>query len=293
MGSKSSHNSFANVEPQNESLRNFIAKYCPYVTIVIPAYNEAKNIGLVIDGVKKYSNKIIVVDDGSRDQTAEVAKAHGAHVIRHDCNFGKGKALRRGLKAALGFEKTRYIITLDSDNQHCPDDIPSLLAVLLREKADIVVGRRMVFDSKSQFMPPHRLWSNFVTSSFLRFFIGFKIRDVQSGYRCYRRKIVAKTVDSLKKSHFDMETEILLQSWLHYRAYITDAPVKMLYGQGEGSEMRLITDTWRWFTTVLEKLVDVESYRLPLPRSSRLGAIGLILFELGFALSPFLLALFL
>ncbi|MFX0061629.1 MAG: glycosyltransferase family 2 protein [Candidatus Hermodarchaeota archaeon] len=292
MGFKSSPTSSTNVKSQNENLKKFITKYRPYVTIVIPAYNEAKNIGLVIDGVKKYSNRIIVVDDGSRDQTAEVAKAHGADVIQHARNSGKGKALRRGLKAALEFEKTRYIITLDSDNQHCPDDIPSLLAVLLREKADIVVGRRIIFDSKSQFMPPHRLWSNFVTSSFLRFFIGFKIRDVQSGYRCYRRKIVAKTVDSLKKSHFDMETEILLQAWLHYRAFITDAPVKMLYGQGEGSEMRLITDTWRWFITVLEKLVDVESYRLPLPRTSRFGAIGLILFELGFAFSPFLLALF-
>ncbi|MFX0093447.1 MAG: glycosyltransferase family 2 protein, partial [Candidatus Hodarchaeota archaeon] len=172
---------FEGAPSQTESLKKFIAKYRPFIAVVIPGYNEAQKIGIVINNVKKYSDKIIVVDDGSRDQTATVAATNGAHVVRHSRNQGKGRALRTGFKAALEDETTRYIFTMDADNQHCPDDIPTLLAVLLQKKADIVVGKRVIFESQDQFMPIHRLGSNFVTSTYLRIFIGFKIKDVQCG----------------------------------------------------------------------------------------------------------------
>ncbi|EHR79127.1 glycosyl transferase [Thermococcus litoralis DSM 5473] len=108
--------------------------------IIIPAYNEELTIGSVVALAKKYGD-VLVVDDGSKDRTSEIAQKAGAIVIRHEVNKGKGAALKTGFGYALanGYD---VIVTIDADGQHNPDEIPLLLKPILEGEADLVIGSR-------------------------------------------------------------------------------------------------------------------------------------------------------
>ena len=126
-------------------------RYC----VIIPAYNAAKTIGELVKAVKAQGLPVVVVDDGSRDNTSAVAAQHGAVVISHLRNQGKGSALRTGFAHALR-AKYEGIITMDSDGQHQPGDIPRFIQAVERQHAGIVVGNRM----ENASMPWMRRWAN-------------------------------------------------------------------------------------------------------------------------------------
>ena len=111
----------------------------PKVSVVIPAYNEAMSIGSVIAECKAFCDEIIVVDDGSTDDTTEIAKKSGAVVIRNEKNLGVTKATKNGFKAAHG----DIIVTMDADGQHDPSDIPKLIEPLAEGKAEVALGIRL------------------------------------------------------------------------------------------------------------------------------------------------------
>lgn len=110
----------------------------PRVSVVIPAYNEAKSIGKVIVGCKSFCDETIVVDDGSTDGTAEIAENSGAVVVRNEENLGATTATRRGLEAAHG----DIIVTMDADGQHDPLDIPKLVGPLTEGRGEVALGVR-------------------------------------------------------------------------------------------------------------------------------------------------------
>jgi glycosyltransferase involved in cell wall biosynthesis len=118
----------------------------PKVSIVIPAYNEATSIGEVVANCKAFCDEIIVVDDGSTDNTAEIAKNSGAVVIRNEKNLGVTKATRNGFGAAHG----DIIVTMDADGQHDPSDIPKLIEPLAYGKAEVALGVRSEIPHRSE-----------------------------------------------------------------------------------------------------------------------------------------------
>jgi len=118
----------------------------PKVSVVIPAYNEAMSIGEVIANCKAFCDEIIVVDDGSTDDTAEIAKNSGAVVIRNEKNLGMTKAMQNGFKKAHG----DIVVTMDADGQHDPSDIIKLMEPLAEEKAEVALGVRSEIPHRSE-----------------------------------------------------------------------------------------------------------------------------------------------
>jgi len=213
-------------------------RYC----VVIPAFQAAKTIGALVNRVKNLGLSVLVVDDGSRDQTASVAAGQGAVVISHLRNKGKGAALRTGFEYAL---RAQYdgVITMDGDGQHDPGEITLLIHEGERQHAAIVVGDRLA----SQTIPTVRRWTNHLMSVIVSRMVRQRIPDSQSGFRLIRREVLATT--PLTTRHFEIETELLLAASRH-RWKIISVPVKTSY-HNHVSHIRPIVDGVRFFQVLL------------------------------------------
>lgn len=188
-------------EDQNSVTRLIIA--------CIPAFNEEKNISSVLTKVKKYTQEIIVYDDGSTDKTAEVAQQCGAVVIRNSKNKGYGKALSSLFKQAL-LRKADIMITLDSDGQHDPDQIPALIDPLLKNQADIVIGSRFLKTDDIKKVPAYRSFGIKAITKMTRVACYENITDAQSGFRAYNMDALSKL--HLYEDGMAISTEILLKA---------------------------------------------------------------------------------
>lgn len=214
---------------------------------VIPAYNEEGRIQSVIAGASRHVQSVIVVDDGSRDRTADVAEGAGAVVMRHAANLGKGSALKTGLARAAeeGFEAA---ITLDADGQHDPEEIPRLVEEYRATGADIVLGSRM---RNRAGMPFVRLATNLVTSTVISWIAGTRITDSQSGFRLIKCATAARL--PVSTSRFDAESEILVKA-ARRGMVIREVPVSTIYG-GRRSKINPLRDTCRFVKLVLRLIV--------------------------------------
>jgi len=154
------------------------------VVVVIPAYREASHVGLVVEGCRPY--RVIVVDDGSPDDTAAVAAAAGARVYRHVVNRGAGAATATGLKAALR-QGAEVVVTLDADGQHLPAEIPRLVEPILAGKADFVIGSRLLDPTG---MPGLRRLGNRVANLVTYGLYGVHVTDSQSGFRAFSARVL-------------------------------------------------------------------------------------------------------
>ncbi len=180
------------------------------VWVIIPAYNESKNISAIIDETKKYCSNIIVVDDGSKDNTFEAAKKTGVKVLRHIINLGKGSAVITGCDFSIkkGAEK---IILMDSDGQHNPSNIPLFTKNL--EKKDIVFSYRTF----SEDMPFILKIGNIIINKFTRLLYGIKLRDTQCGFRAFTSDAYKKI--KWKSSDYSMESEMIANAGKHKLRY--------------------------------------------------------------------------
>ncbi len=168
------------------------------ICILIPGYNEEKMIGHVVSKARKVISDIIVVDDGSVDNTYQIAKSAGAIVIRHEVNKGKGAALKTGFQYALE-HNYQAVITMDSDGQHDADDIPNFLNALNVRKADIIIGSRMKNIST---MPAIRKVTNKLTSYISSLLMHQKVDDSQSGFRLITSDVLRSV--KLESDRYDM-----------------------------------------------------------------------------------------
>ncbi|OEU41926.1 dolichyl-phosphate mannose synthase [Methanosarcina sp. Ant1] len=159
------------------------------ITVVLPAYNEEVSIGSIVLLTRFYADNVIVVDDGSVDRTTEVARKAGAEVIVHEANTGKGGALKTGFAAAVDLGAD-IIVTMDSDGQHNPADIPKLVAPIIEGNADIVNGSRYL-NGLGKNTPVYRRVGQTILDRFTNINSGIKITDSQSGFRAFE----ASTVD--------------------------------------------------------------------------------------------------
>ena len=196
------------------------------IAVAIPAHNAADTIGRLISRVAEFvpSENIFVVDDGSTDKTELVARQHGVWVLRHAVRKGKGSSLRDASQKIL-LENYDSIITLDSDLQHDPSEIPSFIQA--SDSFDVVVGKR---DVSAGHMPIHRFLSNSITSKLISLRTGAKIEDSQCGYRLYRAEVLKK-VDSTRK-HYDYESDVLIKAVLAGFS-VGFIPVKTIYNDSE------------------------------------------------------------
>jgi glycosyltransferase involved in cell wall biosynthesis len=208
------------------------------VCVIVPAFNEAGTIADVVHGARAcaYVDDVVVVDDGSTDDTVTRASRAGAHVLRHEQNRGKGHGVRTGLAFALDRNFT-HVLLMDGDMQHRPADVPAMIEAARSNDVDLVVGER-VFD-KSQ-MPSSRYYSNVIGSRALSAFIGSDVRDSQSGFRLIRCNILRDM--TLSSTGYEIETEMLIKL-ARRGARMTSVPVQLSYGAK--SKLRPIRDTTR------------------------------------------------
>ncbi|MGI0010302.1 MAG: glycosyltransferase family 2 protein [Nitrosopumilaceae archaeon] len=174
--------------------------------VCIPAFNEEKTIGGIVKKCLQYGDKVIVCDDGSQDNTANIAKESGAQVISHQKNEGYGAAITTLFERARK-ENTDIMITLDADGQHNPDQIPLLVDALTEHNLDVVIGSR--FLDKSTKHPAYRKRGIKIITSASNFGTDFKLSDAQSGFRAYSRQ----AIESIHPTETGMavSTEILLK----------------------------------------------------------------------------------
>ena len=209
---------------------------------IIPAYNEERRIANVVLGAIEHI-QVLVIDDGSRDETFQVAEGAGARVIRQSPNQGKGVALRRGFQEALdaGFEA---VITLDADGQHDPGEIPGFLDIFRKSKPDLVIGER----DFNQIPPVRRLANSLGKWSF-SWAVGHPIPDNQSGYRLLSQRMMEAVLGS-QESGFEFEVEMIVICL--QRGYTLEwVPIKTIY-RDEGSHIHPLRHIFEFTRMILE-----------------------------------------
>lgn len=191
------------------------------VVIVIPAYNAEKTIGDIIDKCVKISNEIIVINNNSTDNTLATIYNHGV-LARNQYIQGQGAATRLGWNLATEIE-CDTIITLDSDGQHDPMEIPSLLNIIKSNKADIVIGSRFM---NSYNAPKYRKFGIDIINYIYNIFSNIKLVDTQSCFRAYNRKAFTSLV--IEEDGFGFSTELLIKA-RKQSLRIVEIPVSCIY----------------------------------------------------------------
>lgn len=237
---------------------------------VIPAHNEDRFIGSVVLKTRRYVDRVLVVDDGSTDHTAQVADDAGATVIRHDQNRGKAEAINTGLRRARELAAD-VVILIDADGQHNPAEIPLLLAPVEAEQADVVVGSR--FLGKRSAIPRWRVWGQHVLTAATNVASGVALTDSQSGFRALSRKAV-NALSFRPEGGFSIESEMQFLVQQH-RLVVDEVPVQMSYAEGPKR------NPFRHGFQVLNGILALVSQHRPL---FFFGIPGLVLLVLGLLL---------
>jgi glycosyltransferase involved in cell wall biosynthesis len=205
---------------------------------MIPCFNEAADICEVVVGVKKFLPNVIVVDDGSTDTTAGLAKISGAKILSLKKNSGKGAALRAGWKFARELD-FKWILMLDGDGQHAADDIPKFFESAMKTNAALTVGNRMGHPAA---MPWLRRKVNQFMSKRISRLTGARLPDSQCGFRLAHLETLLSL--PIAANRFEIESEMLV-AFLVAGHKIEFVPVQTIY-KNAASKIRPLPDTLRW-----------------------------------------------
>lgn len=178
------------------------------ILAILPAYNEEVSIGSIVLHARQHADRVIVIDDGSSDRTTEMAKLAGAEVIRHPFNKGKGAALKTGFKEASK-NGTKVIVTMDTDGQHDPEEIPKLIAPILSGEADMVNGSRYM-NGNGKNTPFYRRIGQNVLDTATNMNSGLSITDTQSGFRAFAAQTAP--VFRFRSDGLAIESEMLMDA---------------------------------------------------------------------------------
>ena len=205
---------------------------------VIPCFNESASIAVLVRVVRRQLPLVLVVDDGSTDETGRIAQNAGAFVVQHERNLGKGAALKTGLSHArkLGCD---WAVTLDGDGQHAPEDLPALLNCAEKTGVSLVIGNRM---NEARKMPWLRRQVNRWMSRQLSRRAGRPLPDTQSGFRLIHLKTWAAL--SLNTKRFEVESEMVM-AFLAAGRRVEFVPIQVVRS-GRGSHIRPLADSLRW-----------------------------------------------
>lgn len=218
--------------------------------VIIPTYNEEKNIGNVLSEVKSQNLEVIIVDDGSLDNTQAVALKNGCTLLRNEQNEGKGASLIKGFNYALS-KNFDAVITLDGDGQHQPSDIPYFIRLATYSESGIFIGNRMY---RLRNMPLVRILTNKFMSWLISIVARQSIPDTQCGFRLIKRKVLEKVKLQTKK--FETESEILIKA-ARMGFVIESVPIKTIY-RGEKSQIKPFMDTLRFARFIVWQIFKKE-----------------------------------
>ena len=236
----------------------------PKITILLPAYNEEQSIGETIKTIRTmYPDvEVLVVDDGSTDNTMQVAMEAGANVWPQPYNIGNGAAIKKGLRTALG----EWVIMMDADGQHDPADIALLLEH--KEKFDMVVCARKRGSNGAW----HRNVANWIYNRIASYVTCFKIEDLTSGFRLVRRDEAKKFI-YLMPNGFSYPTTLTM-SYLHSGHSIKYIPIQARKRKGR-SKIKLVQDGTRFFLIIARIATLYSPFRVFLPISFTFFITGL------------------
>ncbi len=193
--------------------------------VVIAAYNEGARLGKTLDGLCAYAGRVVVVDDGSRDDTRAVALGHPVWVLRHPVNCGQGAALQTGIDFALA-HGAGVVVTFDADGQHDPADIPAVAAPVRAGEADVVLGSR--FRGETVGLPWGRWLVLKLAVLFTRLFSGIRVSDTHNGLRALSAGAARRI--RITQNRMAHASEILDQIQKYGLRYV-EVPVTIRYSE--------------------------------------------------------------
>jgi glycosyltransferase involved in cell wall biosynthesis len=216
------------------------------ILLIVPAYNAAEHIPELAERLKPYflPDKILLINDGSTDETGMIIEKYDFHKISFEVNRGKGEALKAGFAFAIenGFDA---VITIDADLQHKPEHLPEFLNKY--DEADVLIGTRAI---RLALMPFDRLLTNNLTSVIISIFGSTRVRDSQSGYRMIKTPVLRRL--NLTSERYDTESEMLFQTgYLGFTA--AEVPIETIY-EGSRSFINPFKDSTRFIRQIWKRL---------------------------------------
>lgn len=242
------------------------------VIVLIPAYNEELTIGSMVLLAKHYSEKVVVVDDGSKDRTVSIAIESGAGVLRMEKNSGKAKALLEGCDYCKRFDPD-VLIMIDGDGQMDPALIPSVAEPIIKDEADLVIGSRYLQPNDS--IPFIRKVGQKILNSVTNMGSAGHITDSQSGYRALSRKAL-DNMDFVSDA-YNIESDMIIH-FAEKGLRVLEVPITVRYDVPNGHKQ----NAWKHGIDVLSRIIGYVGYRRPL---LLFGVPGIILLLLGLSLS--------
>jgi len=220
--------------------------------VIIPTYNESLAIADLIKQIAKLGLAVIVIDDGSVDDTVKIATACGAKVLINPRNMGKGASLIRGYNDALqsGFDA---VISMDGDGQHSPDDLLTFIQKAQNSQSVLIVGNRM---GTTKGMPVLRVITNFLMSKFISLVVRQHIPDTQCGFRLVKKELLTRI--DLSTSKYETESEILIKA-AHLGFQVESIPVKTIYS-GAKSRINPLVDTLRFLRFIILEFIRAPKH---------------------------------
>ena len=234
------------------------------ILVIIPAYNEARFIGSVILKLRQQPLDLLVVDDGSTDDTAEISRSAGADVLQLESNQGKAAALNAGLAYAKD-KKPDAIVMIDADGQHLPAELAQVVKPILEGQADVAIGSRYLQNSSNT--PSHRKFGHKMLNFITRLFSGVRVTDSQSGYRAFSPK--AYRLLRFSSKGFSVESEMQFLASEH-DLEVLEVPITIQYLDKEKRS------AWKQGASVLNGIVTLASQYRPLLFFSLPGLISLV-----------------
>jgi glycosyltransferase involved in cell wall biosynthesis len=157
------------------------------ICIVVPVYNEGNVLEKTLTELCEFNYRVVLVDDGSTDNSSAIASKFPVHLIRHGCNLGQGASLQTGITYALSLPETKIIVTFDSDGQHNPAQIQEIIDPILSKKVDVVLGSRFLNNKGTINIPSKKLWVLKLATFFTRITTRLSVTDTHNGFRALSR----------------------------------------------------------------------------------------------------------
>jgi len=224
------------------------------ISVVIPAFNEEHNIGFVLQSTHEVLKKmglpyeVIVVNDGSMDRTTDVAKEHNVILVNNGKNLGKGAALKAGFIRAKG----QFVVTMDADGSHQPEDIPALLNPILKnDDVKATIGSRFVDDVGKNSTTKLHLIGNKIINALILFLLGRVISDSQSGFRAFKREALKKL--ALSSSRYEIESEMTIKM-LKNDFIIREVPIRCKQRKAGSTKVNSFNDGFRIFKAIIKAI---------------------------------------
>ena len=227
------------------------------IAVVIPALNEVLRIRDVVEGALAYSDRVIVIDDGSDDGTSEAVSDLPITLLRHATRMGKGAGLRDGFAEALR-QGALAVVTMDGDGQHHAEDIPRLLDAANRRPGWLVIGARL---RKRSQQPAYRRLANEFGDWGIAWGTGYQVADSQSGQRLYPANVCALAASGIPGEDFVFEAQVVMSAAQELGTRCVSVPIEARYNQIHGapdfrpSHFRPLRDLWRITSHIVAQCV--------------------------------------